>query len=208
MKKDILIFPYSGTAKEALDCLGESYNCIGFISDDQNFIGKEYSGIRIFDRRAFSLFPDALVLAVPGSPKSFLKRKEIIDGLSINETRLATVIHPKAFVSKNAAIGKNVLIMAFVNIGPEVVIGNHICILPNSTVHHDTIINDYSLVAGNVLIAGNVTIGTNCYLGAGSNIINGCVIEERCLVGIGSTVIRNIKNNSTVVGNPAKNIEK
>jgi acetyltransferase EpsM len=202
--KNVLIFPYSGTAVEAIDCLGDQWNCIGFISDDTKMIGQKKLGIEIFDRQAFHKFQDASVIAIHGSPASFLKRKEILDSLQIKRERFGTIIHPRASVSKNASIGKNVLIMAGVVVTANAIIGDHVVILPNSVVHHDSIIGDLTLIAANVTIAGNVNIGVNCYIGAASSIKNGVTIGDRTLVGIGANVTDSFGGQQKLVGNPAK----
>lgn len=157
--QDLLIFPYSGTAIEALDCLGNSWRCKGFISDDESIIGNEFFNTKVFGRSAFTEFPKAKVLMVHGSPASYTKRAAILDSLNIPDDRYATVIHNNASVSSFASIGKNVLIMAGVVITANAVIENHVIILPNSVVHH------HSRVGALTLIAANVTIAVMCRLG-------------------------------------------
>lgn len=203
---ELLIFPYSGTAIEALDCLGDKFKCIGFISDDKNVIGTRKYGIEVFDRQALDRFSKASVLAVPGSPLSYLKRKMIIDGLNIDPARFATVVHPGAFVSANAQLGKNVLIMAGVVITSNALIEDDVCVLPNTVIHHDAVIGRYTLVGANTTIAGDVHIGNNCYIGASASIKNGISIGEKCLIGIGANIIRNCQPQSKMVGNPAKDL--
>ena len=96
--QELIVFPYSGTGIEALDCLGKDFKCIGFVSDDESLIGSFYNEIGIFSRDIFIQKPNAKVLAVPGSPSSFLKRKAIIENLNIDDSRFATVIHKKKHV--------------------------------------------------------------------------------------------------------------
>lgn len=201
---DLLIFPYNGNGLEALDCLGDEYNFIGFVDDTREKQGINSFGHKVFDRAAFEKYSDAKVLAVPGSPASFKIRKDIIDGLQLKAERFATIIHPNASISNNAKIGKNCLIYAGVVIAGNAQIGNHICILPNTVIHHDTNIGDYSLVGSNVCIAGYTNIGNNCYVGSGSNIINSITLGSNILVGMGSNVIKNVSDNSKIAGNPAK----
>ncbi len=202
--EEIIIFPYSGTAIEALDCLQDNQKCIGFVSDDEQIIGKSFFGVEVYDRTIFNKLPNAKILAVHGSPSSYLKRKEIIDALKLDKERFCTVIHPKASVSKNASIGYNVLIMGGVVITANASIGNHICILPNSVIHHDSLIGNYTLVAANVTICGNVSVSENCYIGAASSIKNGLNIGQNTLIGIGSNVINDIGAGKIVKGNPGK----
>jgi sugar O-acyltransferase (sialic acid O-acetyltransferase NeuD family) len=202
--EEIIIFPYSGTAIEALDCLNDNQKCIGFVSDDDNVIGKSFFGIEVYSRTIFDKHPNARVLAVNGSPTSYLKRKEIIDSLKIEKERFCSIIHPKANVSKNATIGYNVLIMGGVVITANANIGNNICILPNSVVHHGSSIGDYTLIAANATICGDVVVEENCYIGAASSIKNGLSIGQNTLVGIGANVVNTIESGKKVVGNPAK----
>jgi len=206
-KKQLLIFPLSPTAIEALDCLGNEWDCVGLITDDAKQVGTKKFGYPIFDRSIIEKKKDARLLMVHGSPNSFLKRKEIIHQFKLAEEQLATVIHPNATISSRATIGKNVLIMAGVVITANAQIKDHVIILPNTVVHHDSIIGRYCLVGANVTIAGDVVINQECYIGAASSIKNGLRIKNKCLVGIGSNVVKNIDDeNITVVGNPASTL--
>jgi len=203
--KDLLIFPYSGTGIEALDCLGEEWNCIGFISDDKSSVGSSYCGVEIFDRKAFEKFPDAKVLAIHGSPLSFKMRPGIIAELNLDDTRYAKIIHPKASIGKKVTLGNNILIMAGVVITANASIGNHVVILPNTVIHHDTVVNDFTLIAANCTLAGSVIIATNCYIGASSSIKNSVSISEKTLVGMGANVVTSFMGHELVlIGNPAK----
>jgi acetyltransferase EpsM len=204
LKTPLLIFPYSGTAIEALDCLGDQYECVGFVSDDQEQIGKESLGIKIYSRDIFDIDKESKILLVHGSPTSFLKRPQIIHSIELDSLRYAKVIHPSAQISNYAKIGYNCLIMANVVVSANAEIGNHICILANSSIHHDSKIGDYSLIAGSVLVAGNVEIGENCYIGGAASIKNGIKIGEKVLVGMASNVVNNIESNNVIKGNPAK----
>ena len=130
--RPLLIFPCNGNALEALDCLGDAYGLIGFVDDTPEKQGRDDRGFRCSIASALARWPDARVLAVPGSPSSFRVRRQIIDGLGIDADRFATVVHPTARVSPLARLGHNVLIMAGVVVTSNAVIGDHVCILPNT----------------------------------------------------------------------------
>ena len=72
----LLIFPCNGNAIEALDCLGEAYQLVGFIDDTREKQGTDVHGYAVLSRAALDEFPDA-VLAVPGSPGSYQTRKPL-----------------------------------------------------------------------------------------------------------------------------------
>jgi sugar O-acyltransferase (sialic acid O-acetyltransferase NeuD family) len=202
--KSLLIFPFNGNGLEALDCLGTEYDFLGFIDDTPEKQGRNKLGFEVFGRDAIKKFPQAKILAVPGSPSSYHLRKNIIDGLDVPDNKYATVIHPRATISKFAHIGINVLIMAGVVVTSNATIGNHVCILPNSVIHHDTVIGEYTLIGANVTVAGHTTVGKSCYIGSGTSVINGIGIGDNSLIGIGSNVITTIPKDVKAVGNPAR----
>jgi len=78
---------------------------------------------------------------------------------------------------------------------------------------HDCIIGDYVTFAPGVKCNGNVVIGDHAYIGAGAIIKQGSksepmVIGEGAVVGMGAVVTRNVQPYTTVVGNPARTLEK
>ncbi len=204
----LLIFPYNGNGLEALDCLGDAYRFIGFVDDTPEKIGVTPEGFQVFGRDAFAKYPDASVLAVPGSHATYLTVTEVINGLGLANERFAKVIHPRASISKLTSIGFNVLIMAGVVITSNAVIGNHTCILSNTVIHHDVIVKDWAIVGSNVTLAGNTVLEENCYIGSGSSIMNGLQIGSKAIVGLGSNVISNVAQGARVVGNPARMLVK
>ncbi|MBD3306803.1 acetyltransferase [candidate division KSB3 bacterium] len=202
--KKLFIFPYNGNGLEALDCIREEYEFIGFIDDVQEKQGIQEQGVAVFSREMLQKYKEARVLAVPGSPSTYLHRARIIQDLGLPEDRFATIIHPCARISSFAKIGYNVLIMAGVVITSNAYIENHVCILPNTVIHHDVHVGAYSLVGSNTTIAGFVNIGKNCYIGSGSKLKDHIEIGEHSLIGIGTNVIRSLPQKSKAVGNPAR----
>jgi len=200
----LLIFPCNGNAIESLDCICDAYRLIGFVDDTPQKQGSTVAGHAVHPRSALHRWPDAKVLAVPGSPRSYLQRRALIEGLEIGADRWARVIHPTARVSPLATVGYNVLLMAGVVVTSNAVIGNHVCVLPNTVIHHDARIGDWSLIGSNVTIAGNTSIGDNCYIASGSTIMDGLTIGAGTLIGLGSTVIRSAAAASRIAGNPAR----
>ena len=199
----LLVFPCNGNGIEALDCLDVGFRVLGFVDDMPDKQGATMHGHLVHARTAFARWPEAMVLAVPGSPTSYRSRREVIDGLGLPGHRFATVIHPTARISPLASIGRNVLVMAGVVVTSNAVIGDHVCILPNTVIHHDVRIESWSLIGSNVTIAGGSVIEENCYVGSGTNIINGVRLGASTLVGLGSNVVHSTAAGSRVYGNPA-----
>ncbi len=215
MSKKLILFPFGGNAKESLMSLfainektGE-WDIAGFIDDDRSHHGQECCGVKVLGgREILGEFPEAFVLAVPGSPSNYLKRKDIIESLNLDDSRFATIIHPSVARAADAVVGRNTLIMPNVVISCEVRIGNHCVILPNTVVSHDSVVNDYCCIGSNVTISGSVTIGANCYIGSGTKMRESISIGEGTLVGLGSNVISDIGPGVIAVGSPARVIRQ
>jgi sugar O-acyltransferase (sialic acid O-acetyltransferase NeuD family) len=204
--RSLLIFPYNGNGLEAVGCVGSAYEFTAFVDDTPQKQGLDRNGYSVFTRGALASEPDAYILAVPGSPKSYRLRKAIIGDLCVEPRRFAQVIHPSAWISPLAKIGHNVLIMAGAVITSNAIIGNHVCVLANTVIHHDVVVGNWSLVGSSVVLAGNVIVGENCYIGSGTTIMNDLEIGDGALVGIGSNVLRDIAANAIAAGNPARQI--
>ena len=122
------------------------------------------------------------------------------------EMRFPVLVHPRALMSDPSSIivGKGTIICAGVVLTTDISISEHVLINLNTTIGHDCIIGAFSSIMPGVNVAGEVTIGTSVLLGSGSNIRNRVRIGDRCKVGMGAVVIRNVNDDDTVVGVPAK----
>ena len=117
---------------------------------------------------------------------------------------LATIIHPAATVGARVEIGAGTVLMAgaIVNIGSRLGIA---CIVnTRAGVDHECLLGDAVHVCPGVSLAGRVNIGDLAWIGIGSSVIQGRRIGTRSTVGAGSVVIRDIEDEVTVVGNPAR----
>ena len=67
----LLLFPCNGNAVEALDALDAGWDVLGFVDDAPAKQGTLCHGLTVYSRTAFARWPEAQVLAVPGSPQSY-----------------------------------------------------------------------------------------------------------------------------------------
>jgi sugar O-acyltransferase (sialic acid O-acetyltransferase NeuD family) len=215
MPKKLFLFPFGGNAKEsimailAINEIQQEWDIAGFLDDDRSLHGKDYYGIRVLGgKELLKEHPDAFVLAVPGSPKGYLRRKSIIESLPVNKSHFATIIHPSVVRAPDAIIGYNTLLMAHVVVSCAAKIGNHCIVLPNTVIAHDSTVDDYCCIGSNVSISGAVSIGSECYIGSGVKVREDVSIGSRSLIGLGSNVISGIEEGVVAIGNPAKAMEK
>lgn len=75
-----------------------------------------------------------------------------------------------------------------------------------ATVDHDDVICDYAHISVGAHIAGTVTIEKSTWIGAGAVVSNNLHICGRVMVGAGAAVVKNIEEQGTYVGVPARKI--
>ncbi len=79
----------------------------------------------------------------------------------------------------------------------------------DSLVHigHNAIIGEHCLLVAGCVIGGSVEIGDYSHIGMNASIKDHVSIGKHCIVGAGAVVIRDVKDYSVMVGNPAKSIK-
>jgi sugar O-acyltransferase (sialic acid O-acetyltransferase NeuD family) len=109
--------------------------------------------------------------------------------------------------SENVYLGKGINIMQFAFISNEVSIGDGTLINTRSNIHHDVVIGKFCEICPSVVITGGVEIGDSTFIGSGSIILPKIKIGSQVTIGAGSVVTKNIPDNTTVYGNPARIIK-
>ncbi|RXZ64761.1 NeuD/PglB/VioB family sugar acetyltransferase [Pelagerythrobacter rhizovicinus] len=111
-------------------------------------------------------------------------------------------------VMDDVEIGPGALLSPFVTLTSNIRIGR--CFHGNlySYVEHDCVIGDYVTFAPGVRCNGNVTIGSHAYIGSGAIIRQGISIGASATVGMGAVVTKDVPPGVTVIGNPARIMEK
>lgn len=121
---------------------------------------------------------------------------------------LISAIHPSTVISPTATIGSNVVVCATAVVGTDSRIADSCIINTGAIVDHECSIAEGVHVAPGVVLAGRVTVEAQAFLGLGSKVIPCLSIGSRAIVGAGAVVIRDVPANVTVVGVPARALER
>ena len=75
------------------------------------------------------------------------------------------------------------------------------------------IVGDFVTLAPGARVNGNVVIEDHAYIGSGAVIKQGTpdkplIIGKGSVIGMGAVVTKDVQPHSTVIGNPAKSMEK
>lgn len=130
-------------------------------------------------------------------------RQQKIQLLQKNSFNLITLIHPTAVISKYAVIAAGTVVFAGAIINAFAKVGEGCIINTSAVVEHDCTIGDFTHICPNVALAGGVIVGSKSWVGIGSQVRQLITIGDNCLIGAGSTVVKNIPKNVTVFGSPA-----
>lgn len=131
-----------------------------------------------------------------------------LQGLGIEREKWATLIHPAAVVSRFAEIGRGVIMHAQSSVGPAVSLGDHVQMYNQTYVGHNTRVGNYSFLANGAHISSFVTLEEGAYLGMSCAVREFVRVGQWATVGMGAVVLENVEPHTTVVGVPARAIER
>jgi sugar O-acyltransferase (sialic acid O-acetyltransferase NeuD family) len=117
-----------------------------------------------------------------------------------------TAIHPTAFIAGDAKLGVSCQILAHATICAEAVLGDACIINSSAIVEHECILSAGVHIGPGAKLAGLVEINEYSFVGTGAIILPRIKIGKNVIVGAGAVVTKNIADNVTVVGNPARQL--
>jgi sugar O-acyltransferase (sialic acid O-acetyltransferase NeuD family) len=137
-----------------------------------------------------------------------LVQRCVADDVPFFEARAANVVQ-----LDDVELGEGAVLCPFVTLTSNIRIGQHFHANLYSYVEHDCVIGDYVTFAPGVMCNGNVHIEDHAYIGAGAVIKQGqagapLVIGRGAVVGMGTVVTKSVPPGVTVVGNPARPLNK
>ena len=131
-------------------------------------------------------------------------RAELFDKMIDYGLTPAVAIHPMAIFSPGVKIGAGCAVMAGVVVNTGTSIGKNSIINTGVIIDHDGNIGEHVHIAPGVTLSGNVTIGNHSLIGVGSTIRQGIKVGKNVTLGAGSVAVKNIEDEKTAFGNPAK----
>lgn len=131
-------------------------------------------------------------------------RLDLLSRLSALGYQTPSVLHPCAIISRHASVGRGVFVAAgaVVNIGTR--LGDAAILNTGATVDHDCIIDQAAHISPGAHLAGEVCVGEYSWVGIGSSVRNRIRIGRNCVVGAGSAVLKDVPDEVTVAGVPAR----
>ena len=213
--KDLVIVGAGGLAREVallvedINQVRAEWNLLGFIDKLPSATGRKSGSWEIVgDDSYFAAHQQPLhVVIAIGMPKVIAQIATQLRRYS--HLTFPNLLHPSTVWRREQVhFGEGNIVLAGVSFTTDIDLQSFNVINPMCSIAHDSRIGSCNLISPGVNISGSVVIGDECMIGTGAKIVQGTIIHDRSQVGAGAVVLRNVEAGSTVVGVPAKPLQK
>jgi len=204
-KSKLIIIGASGHGKVVLDIAVKMRKWLDFAFLDDDDSIKFLMGINVAgkteDASKYINQADIFVAIGNNSTRQKIQQKLEAEGASI-----PLMIHPNSVIGPDVGLGCGTVVMAGAVINCSTKVGKGCIINTGATVDHDCFIEDYVHISPGGHVAGTVKVGQGSWLGIGSVISNNITVTCNCVIGAGSVVVKDIFEQGTYAGIPAKKV--
>lgn len=132
-------------------------------------------------------------------------RKKIYEHLAKREFYPWHAIHPSTIVDSSVVIAPyGVMMAAGVIVNPLAKIGIGTICNTGCIIEHECVVGDFAHIGPGAILCGNVKVGEQTFVGAGAVIRQGIQVGNNAIIGAGAVVVKDVPDNTTVMGIPAK----
>ncbi|AYA70196.1 acetyltransferase [Acinetobacter sp. WCHA55] len=140
-------------------------------------------------------------------------REKLVARLNQDNVQHLEIQAANTVILDEVEMGEGSLLCPFTCLTSNIKIGKFFHANIYSYVAHDCVIGDYVTFAPGVKCNGNIHIEDHAYIGTGAVIKQGTpdkplVIGKGAIIGMGAVVTKSVPAGVTVVGNPARILEK
>jgi UDP-perosamine 4-acetyltransferase len=125
-----------------------------------------------------------------------------------NGFEVISAIDPRSSIAPSAMVGEGVMVMPGAIVNADSRLGDNVIVNTGAIVEHDCTIGDHVHIATGARLGGGVTVLEGAHIGLGAAIKQGVQIGRYAVVGAGAAVIHDVADQATVVGVPARPLEK
>mgnify|MGYP003337642840 CR=1 FL=1 len=105
------------------------------------------------------------------------------------------------------SIGENCFILEDNTLQPFTSIGNNVIMWSGNHIGHHGVVENNIFFTSHVVMSGHCHIKNGAFLGVNSTLRDGITIGENSIIGMGSVVTKNVPDNETWIGSPARKKE-
>ena len=212
--KDIAIFGAGAVGREILILLRQinaihlEWNILGFFDDHQPIGTKIHDCNVIGGMDSLNKWSEELHLLI--AIGDCQPKMETVLKITNKNIKYPTIIHPSVQISdyQNIEIGEGSIICSGSILTCDIKIKCHVFINLGVTIGHDAVLEDYCSIMPGCHFSGFIKLESGVYLGTGSCLIRGVKVATKSVIGAGAVLIENVEETSTMVGVPARPVNK
>jgi sugar O-acyltransferase (sialic acid O-acetyltransferase NeuD family) len=209
MKKTLAVLGASGHGKVVAEVAAAMQYWTDIVFYDDQWPAKQHNGSFAVvgdTRQLIGLAPASVdVFVAIGNNATRLAKQQL---LVEHGFKPAILLHPRACIANSVSIGAGTVVMAGAVINAAATIGECCIINSNATVEHDCQLAAAVHISPAAALAGAVQVGARSWIGLNASVIQQVCIGSDVVVGAGAVVLADIAPACTVVGVPARQINR
>jgi len=207
---EVVIIGAGGHGRVVLDILMQAgaSRPVAFLDNNDRIHGRRVDGLPV--RGGLDLLPhlrdDGITKAIIAIGDNGVRRG-IARTVESAGFELVNAIHPSARLATNVTLGRGLVIAAGATVCAHAQIGDYAILNTGCIVDHESMIGMATHVCPGVRLAGHVVVESGAFVGIGATVIQNVRIGFESVVGAGAVVIKDVPPMTTVVGVPARPIK-
>ncbi len=211
--KDLVVIGAGALGREVAQLIKDvnsdknQWNFLGFIDETPEKQGVVINNSPVlggFDWCEKNRFSSIWAVCAVGNTRD---KFSLVQKAQASGLQFTNLIHPGVARNEFIEMGTGNIICWGTFLSVNIKIGSFVTINPGCGIGHDTVIEDYVTLYWDVTLSGNVLIREGCEIGSKAAVIPKKTVGGWSVLGAGAVVIKDLPENCTAVGVPAKPIK-
>ena len=188
---------------ESMIAAGAPFQLLGYLTDDTTMHGVSVGNLPVLGGSAVLTARSGEMDVALGIGNAS-SRRALVQRIRADTRTFPVLVHPSVPYFDRVTMGEGTQVHAGTILTIDIVLGAFVILNRHVDVSHDCAVSDWATLAPAVTLAGGVQVGEGAIIGARATCIPFVRVGAWSTIGAGAVVTRNIPDNVTAVGIPAR----